>query len=394
MPTNRNTIIKKSWLEKAPASKIKINEFRGSKCETLADKKYSTMKEKILSIIYKKLSDGFQTNFLRPGEFESLYSKHYPLLLEQLASFTRNYNKLKHSENKDESSEVIKVYKEDFIIKSFNDEERNYYSQKRYTIDNLKELQEAKQDLYNNYAKKYDYHFQNEIDNLERQFVIPLMTYVETKANEIASSLDSKDNLSVEVLFWNYFLSSFTEWGNRIRKEDLINSPESVLETFKTYYLSTDFLQLLSITDKQISDIEFSGLESCIINVGERKYSTERSGWTTNNFQVLNNDKKYEFSTSTKDESKIEGKFINIFILQLNKRHLLKISITLNETEQTPYIIYKDFEKVSLKNECEILIAKHHGNETIIFDSKKEALDFQAKVLEIKEGRSNNNRRN
>ena len=166
------------------------------------------------------------------------------------------------------------------------------------------------------------------------------------------------------------------------------------MEKFRQGYLSTELPKLLSITEKQISDIEFSGLESCIINIGERKYVTERSGWTTNNFQVLNNGKKYIFSISTKDESKIEGKFINIFVLQLNKRHLLKISITINETEQTPYIIYKDFEKVSLKNECEILISKHHGNETIIFDSKKEALDFQAKVLELKEGRGNNYRKN
>ena len=78
----------------------------------------------------------------------------------------------------------------------------------------------------------------------------------------------------------------------------------------------------------------------------------------------------------------------------MNKRHLLKISITIEETEQTPYIIYKDFEKVSLKNECEIFISKHHGNETIIFDSRSEALDFQRKVLELKEGRANSYRKN
>lgn len=158
--------------------------------------------------------------------------------------------------------------------------------------------------------------------------------------------------------------------------------------------LGNTILQLFKITENQISDIEFSGLESYTINIGERKCIAERSGWTTNNFQVINNGKTYTFSTSTKDENKIEGKFIHIFILQLNKRHLLKISITIEETEQTPYIIYKDFEKVSLKNECEILISKHHGNETIIFDSKKEGLDFQAKVLELKEGRNNIYRKN
>lgn len=353
------------------------------------------MKEKILDIVFKKLLDGFQTQFLRPSDFECLYSKHYPSLLEELKSLTKTYNKLKYSENKDESSEVIKVYKEDFIIQSFNEEQNRYYSQTNYTIENLKELKESKQDTYNKYSERYDYYFSNE-DNYSRKFVIPLMTFVEAKVEEIVLSLNEKDDLSIEKLFWNHFFNSFTtsNYGSRIKKEELLNSPESILEKFRLSYLSAELPMLFNITDKQLSDIEFSGLESCIINIGERKYVTERSGWTTNNFQVVNKGKKYTFSISTKDESKIEGKFVNIYVLQLNKRHLLKISITVDETEQTPYIIYRDFEKVSLKNECEILIAKHHGNETIIFDSKKEALEFQTKVLELKEGRSNNYRKN
>jgi hypothetical protein len=222
------------------------------------------------------------------------------------------------------------------------------------------------------------------------------MTFVVTKTKEIVTSLNDKDDFSIEKLFWNYFLNSLTtyDYEKQIRKEELINSPETILEKFRLSYLSKELLKLLIITDKQLSDIEFSGLESCIINIGERKYVTERSVWITNNFQIINNGNKYTFSTSTKDESKIEGKFVNIFVLQLNKRHLLKISITVDETEQTPYIIHRDFEKVSLKNECEILIAKHHGNETLIFDSKNEALEFQRKVLELKEGRYNNYRRN
>ena len=354
------------------------------------------MKEKILNIIYKKLSEGFKANFLKPIEFESQYSSHYSSLLEQLTSLTKMYDKLRHSENKDESSEVIKIYKEDFIIQSLNNELRSYNSQTKYTVEDLSELKESQEGLYNKYAELYDYYLSHAEDTYAGKFVIPLMTFVETKAKEIVSSLGDKYELSIENLFWNYVLNSFTASGynDRIPKEELVNSPNNILHKFRDSYLSTVYPTLLSIADKQISDMEFSGLESYIINIGERKFVTERSGWTTNNFQVLNNEKKYTFSTSTKDESKIEGKFVNVFILQLNKRHLLKISITLDETEQTPYIIYKDFEKVSLKNECEILIAKHHGNETIIFDSKKEALDFQAKVLEIKEGRGNNSRRN
>ncbi len=349
------------------------------------------MKEKILSTIYKKLSDGFQTHFYTYSEFENAYSKHYFSLLEELTSLTKTYYQLKNSANKDESSEVIKVHKEDFIIQSFNNKQRSYNSQNKYTIENLAELKETKEGDYSSYSKNYDYYFENETN-----FVTPFLEFIETRAGEIVSAKENENILSIDKIFWNYFLNSFatSNVGSLKRKEELIKTPELILENFRADYLSNIFLQFLHTTDKQISDIEFSGLESYIINIGERKYITERSGWTTNNFQVINSGKTYAFSTSTKDESKIEGKFVNIFILQLNKRHLLKISITVDETEQTPYIIYRDFEKVSLKNECEILIAKHHGNETIIFDSKKEALDFQAKVLELKEGRNNNYRKN
>ncbi len=350
------------------------------------------MKEKILSIIYKKLCEGFQTQFYTYSEFEKEFSTNYSSLLADLTSLTKKYYQLKNSENQEESSEVIKIYREDYIIEAFNKNERhNYYNKNSYTIENLEELKESKGGDYDNYSKHYDYYFENETN-----VVMPFLEFIETKADEIVSSKEDKDALSIEKLFWNYFLNLFTtsNWTSRIRKDELINKPESVLENFRVSYLSNVFLQLHNITDKQISDIEFSGLESCIINIGERKYVTERSGWTTNNFQVINNSKTYTFSTSTKDESKVEGKFVSIFILQLNKRHLLKISLTVDETEQTPYIIYRDFEKVSLKNECEILISKHHGNETIIFDSKKDALEFQAKVLELKEGRNNNYRKN
>jgi len=351
------------------------------------------MTEKILNIIHKKLSDGFQTNFLSPNEFESLYSKHFSTLLDELNTLTKRYYKLKHSDNKDESSEVIKIYKEDYIIKSFNNERRGYYSQDKYTIENLKELKETNEDSYNEYSEHYENFFSND-DVYGDRCVVSFMTYIQTKVKENISAFEADEELSINKLFWNDLLNSIRARENKVEKDELINSPEKILEKFKINYLSKDFLQLLSITDKQINDIPLSGLESFIINIGERNYVTERSGWTTNNFQVLNNSNKYKFSTSTKDESKIEGKFITIFILQLNKRHLLKISVTIHETEQTPYIIYRDFEKVSLKNECEILISKHHGNETIIFDSKKEALEFQAKVLELKEGKSNNFRKN
>lgn len=102
-------------------------------------------------------------------------------------------------------------------------------------------------------------------------------------------------------------------------------------------------------------------------------------------FRYLIAKKTYSFSQSYKDEKLTDGEFINIFIFQTS--YLIKISLTLDEVERTPFIIHRDCEKVSLKNECELVIIKHHGNETIIFDTKEEALYFQKKLIERREGK-------
>lgn len=350
------------------------------------------MKDKILNIIFKKLCEGFKIQFYTYGEFEKEFLNSSSSLMEELINLTKTYYIMKNSEKREENSKVIRVFREDYIIKCFNENRSYSYSQKDYTIGNLKELEEKELENYRKYAESYDLHIEN-----ETSFITPLEKYIENQASIIAATYKTESALSLNKLFWNYFENAYEtkiRWNNGIQKGDIVSKPELILENFKHHYLTNEFLQLHNITDKQISDIEFSGLESCVVNIGRRSYSVEHSGWTRNDFEILNNEKKYAFSTSSKNENRILGKYINIFILQLNKRHLLKISITLEETEQTPYIIYKDFEKVSLKNECEILISKHHGNEVIIFDTKKEALEFQAKVIELKEGRNNNYQKN
>ena len=241
---------------------------------------------------------------------------------------------------------------------------------------------------YEEYAEYYDEQLKEE----SAEFIIPLTIFIKNNTLEYFSSEEQKDEPpSVNKSFWKFFHTTYSQLRGRYSEDyseqnnEISTSPEKIILEFKEQYLSNKYLKLHDVAEKNISDETFSGFELYIVNVGIRNFETNRSGWTTNNFQVINIGKKYSFISSTKDEKGIEGEFINIFVLQ--KKYLVKISLTLDESERTPYFIQRDCEKTSLKNECEIHIAKHHGNETIIFDSKKEALAFQAKLLEIREGR-------
>lgn len=230
--------------------------------------------------------------------------------------------------------------------------------------------------------KSYEADFNNNHPSVVKNFNV----FIKEKKSDILAETENNE-LSFEKLFWSYFVKNFRVYNyNNIVIEEEINK---FFIDFKKYYLVNDIIKIYEKAINQIKDIELTNYDSFVVNVGERNYREGNSGWIINNFEVNNKKKKYEFSNSTKDESRLTGMFINLFLLQLNKKHLLKISITLKETEQTPFIIWKDFEKISLKNDCEIFISKHHGNESIIFDSKNEAIKFQEKVIEIKEGRNN-----
>jgi hypothetical protein len=163
---------------------------------------------------------------------------------------------------------------------------------------------------------------------------------------------------------------------------------EDILKAFREKYITNEHLAIHAFANKYLDDIEFTGFETYIVNVGKRYSKQEHSGWNSNSFSVINNGQNFHFKSSSKDEKPIDGHFIHIFIL--HPKHLEKISIAIKEVEQTKYIIAREIEKLSIKNECEVLISKHHGNETIIFDSRKEALNFQNKILEIKEYRGPN----
>ena len=335
------------------------------------------MKEKILSDIYKKLSDGFDTVFFTLGQFEEEYEKYYLPLTTDIVNLFEKYKKFKQSKNKEESTQVIKIYRDDFIVDCYNEEHKYTIKHEDYSISDIKNLKKNKEYYYQKYVDDYDYKF----DKNNSEIIISFNDFVKEVKKEFFIKNDINSTLSFEKKFWNYFnihlyLSNDKEFKVLIDK---------VFDGFKKQYLEQDILKIYEIAVNQLNDIEISAVESYIVNIGNRNFHSGNSGWIINNFEVFNNKKTYRFSNSTKDESRLSGKFINVYFLQINKKHLLKISITINETEQIPFIIWKDFEKISLKNDCEIYISKHHSNESIVFDSKKEAINFQEKVLEIKE---------
>jgi len=339
------------------------------------------MKDKILNTIYEKLCTGFKTNFMPRVLFERELSVHYDSLLKTLVNYTETYYGFKNSKKKKEYSKVVKITKDEFIIDKYNKRQSGY--SKQYTIKDLDELK--KHHDFEHFEKTYDDRLKNEQEDVVHCSFFDFLLY---NCNEFISSKEGNE-LSIEYEFWTYIHNTYlgnSNYRSRLTDE-IVKTPDRILEKFKEYYLSNKYLILLDLAEKNLADENLSGFETYIINVGTRSYGNERAGWATITHNIINNDKNYSFSNSLKDEKAIRGECINIFIFQ--NKYLIKIAITLSEQERTPYIIQRDCEKVSLKNECEIVIAKHHGNETIIFDTRKDALEFQTKLIEIREGRKN-----
>ena len=350
------------------------------------------MNEKILNTIHKKLCDGFKIHFIPRGQFEVQVLEISNEILEKIIELTTTYLQLKHSKIEDEFKRVIKKSKEEFILERFNSIYNQSYGYGRsiniYTIDNLLELQIARKDDFEKNSGLYDELFE---DNNE-QIVLSLLEFMENELYEeksVQEELDDSENKSLEILFWEYFHEKYLEdnyhqSSNATKINEIKKSPQEIIRKFADNYLSNKFIQLFERAEKLLIDETISNFDTVIVNIGTKDYEKERSGWTTNSYKVINNNIEYTYTNSSKDEKSTRGEFINIFIHQ--KKHLIKLSITLNEVERIPYIIYRDCEKVKLKNENEIEIIKHHGNETIVFDERKDALAFQTKLIEIREG--------
>ena len=337
------------------------------------------MKEKILNIIHKKLCEGFNTTFIPLTQFEKEFAEQEAPILASLKTLTQTYFQLKDSESLD----VVKIKKGDYIIEQLN--KHNNRNTPNYTIKDLEELKQKFEDKIENLEDDYDSY----ITKGNEDYILPLISFIKDKTVHYISSCENNKTLSISSLFWDYFHNKYEEKGrlSPIQTKEIINEPDLIIKNFKENYLSNTYLNLLDLADKTISDETLSAFDQYIINVGKRHCVGGHSGWSTTTFQIMNNSKEYNFSYSVKDEKRIQGDCINIFIFQT--KYLIKISITLEEVERTPYIIHRDCEKISLKNECELVIVKHHGNETIVFDTRKDALAFQTKLIEIREGRKN-----
>lgn len=338
---------------------------------------------KILDTIYKKLCDGFETKFLPRRQFEKEFATNSKFLLDTLTQLIGTYYELKNNGDK----EILKLTRDEYILQQFNSRHYSYSYSSKFTNDNLPELKNKEEWNYNNYSAQYDRYFE---DDSEVIVSISLITFLKEKIQEIISETENNADLTVKNIFWDYFRETHLnkEYIGSYEIRAIKNSPDKIIEKFNDHYLSNKYLRLLDKAEQKINAVDFSGFETPIVNVGLRAYETARSGWTTNYFKVINNEKKYSFTSSSKDEKLIEGEFVNIFFLQFQKKRLLKISITLDGTEQI-YIGDRDFEKVSLKDDGEVLIAKHYGNETIIFETEKEATEFQEKVFEMKHRQKN-----
>jgi hypothetical protein len=350
------------------------------------------MKEKILETIYKKLCEGFNTNFYTLSEFEKEFSAISKTLLDTLISLSKDYQDIRNSTDRLVNSQIIRFQKDVYILDCYNSELWHNYHRKqtKYTIENLPELKAYIPIEYERFSNNYDRDVERDYDLL----IVSITEFIAKKTIEYISLTDdqknnSKEKIPLTVLFWSYFHIHYYE--NEIKnsyhnktKEEILNTPEKVLQNFKESYLENKYLKLHEAAGKYLNDESISGLDSYLINVGVRVFEGQRAGWSNSKFQVLNNGKEYTFSNSSKDEKAINGEYINIFIFQ--KKYLIKLSISLDEVERLRYIIQRDFEKITLKNDCELVIIKHHGNETIILDSRKEALVFQEKLLDIREG--------
>jgi hypothetical protein len=350
------------------------------------------MKQKILDTIYKKLSEAYKIQFIPFDDFEQQLSEKHDEFVDAIVSYFQGYFSLMNSKNIEESSQIIKKTMDDFILESLNSSEMYKYNY--HVKEDLEELKNSSS-MYNIFEKRY----KDNISIPNNSFKVQLAEFISKRLLAKYPKIDWHDfneDLILENIFYRYLFSLTRDYHFNVSEKYLSieesdsfkNRAEEIIEKFREKYLLNEHLWLHKLAKKYLDDVDFTGLETFIVNVGSRSTRKEHSGWNTNNFNVINNGLDFGFSSSSIDAKPIKGHFIHIFIL--HQKHLEKISITVMEQEQTKFIISRDFEKLSIKNECEVLISKHHGNETIIFESRKEAINFQNKILELKEYRGPN----
>lgn len=329
-------------------------------------------KEKVLDLICAKLHQGFQTYFLTPKEFSSQFESLKPIILKHISSFRDDYIMFLNSQDNEEKSKVLSISKDNYIRRRFHVNTSRHTPIETVVNGDFKSLQSFEND------------FDALFENCEDIFM-SIDAYVLKNLRKLIFEVE--DNRE------NHLMTEFVKFLSSSHKIAEICNFENIRVKFENEYFNKKHLKLYFLAEKNLDDINLNGSEQIIVNVGKRQFSRAISGWSNNFYEVVNNNIKYDFSTSTKNESLIEDDFVHIFILQFDKKRLVKLNINLTESDQTTFIIYKDFEKLSVKNDCEIVITKHHGNEYLVFDTRQDALSFQEKILDIKSGKSFNQRK-
>lgn len=329
----------------------------------------SSKHEKILDSIHQKICSAFQAKFLRKKQFESESNRLSESWVNELKEYAENHSRL--LEQKDKS--IIRLNKKEYCAQKAN--ELSHFRNSGY-LGNSHNTPTPEE------IEKFEKEYDEKLISNHSDVVMSLTEFIRHQRNKIETSED------IDNEFWHFFnYKLYSDRFTRPSSQDfqlISHSPKKIIEQFNDHYLAQRYNRLLDSAESYLNDLGLSGFETFVVNVGNRSYNEGRAGWVTHQYDVINDNKRYQYSLNTKDELGIRDEFINIFILQ--KKYLIKVSISQSQTEQTKFLIWKDCEKLTVKNEVEVHIAKHHGNETIIFDTRKDALNFQSKILEAKEG--------
>lgn len=313
-----------------------------------------------------------------PSLFESEFEIQKDDLVKKLSQIVNQYSQLLKKRDK----KVIKISEADYILEMYNQSKSNHSN--KYTKKDLKSLKIENVKTYNSYAEKYNNSFQNKYEKT----YVDLKEFIISETELLYPPNKKIYEYTIEDFLWHFIHTKhfFIELENEHKQQE---SLVQLLSNFKNHYKELDLYKLINCLEQNFDSNYDNSLYQIIINVGKKSSETNRNGYTNTNYTVFNDKKEFKFSSSSKDEKSFSGPFINIFIIQT--KYLIKLTFGIDNNEEIKYIIKSDCEKVNIIKNLEMCISKHHGNETIIFDTKEDAAKCRDKFIEIREGRWNNN---
>ena len=334
------------------------------------------MKDRILAVVHEKLTVAFEEKFLPTSEFEAVWDSFFEETFEEFSTVFEGYL---------EKKKVNDISLRTVTLERFLSQQQYGYSQRNeyrfYKNPHGFRLQRSDEEIDEilklGYTKKYDENVAN--GDYNENFQKFFHHYIQNHFDHNTSKLRSL-----------FFISVFKSQGyyqsiEGLKDENVLNALKTLVLEVRKIHSANQSRQILDLSDDNLTDFNFKNVSCFVVNVGTRSGYKGYSGWMNHEYAVTNNSQKYNFTSSTKNEEKIEGDFAHLFLLE--DKYLVKIFISVKSCEVTKYSISRDMEKITIKNGVEVFIAKHHGNETIIFDSRSEASDFLDQILAIKEGK-------